>query len=91
MINGIFYVFRNGIPWADLPREYGPPTKVYNHFNRGDYAGQWDRIIDAIAEAHNVDIVMVTPNTMIYVGNTKLMTQPLFSGSKSIVCDIQRY
>ncbi len=59
VINGIFYVLRTGIPWADLPGEYGPPTTVYNRFNRWSYAGHWDRIMEAIADAHNVDTVMV--------------------------------
>ena len=59
VINGIFYVLRTGIPWADLPSEYGPPTTVYSRFNRWSYAGHWDRIMDAIADAHNVDTVMV--------------------------------
>ena len=51
VINGIFYVLRTGIPWADLPEQYGPPTTVYNRFNRWSYAGHWDRIMDAIADA----------------------------------------
>ena len=59
VINGIFYVLRTGIPWADLPSEYGPPTTVYNRFNRWSYAGHWDRIMEAVADAHNVDMVMV--------------------------------
>ena len=59
VINGTFYVLRSGIPWADLPSEYGPPTTVCNRFNRWSYAGHWDRIMDAIADAHNVDTVMV--------------------------------
>jgi transposase len=59
VINGIFYVLRTGIPWADLPEQYGPPTTVYNRFNRWSYAGHWDRIMEAIADAHNVDMVMV--------------------------------
>ena len=45
VINGIFYVLRTGIPWADLPSQYGPPTTVYNRFNRWSYAGHWDRIM----------------------------------------------
>ncbi len=34
VINGIFYVLRTGIPWADLASEYGPHTTVCNRFNR---------------------------------------------------------
>ena len=59
VINGIFYVPRTGIPWADLPEQYGPPTTVCNRFNRWTYAGHWDRVMDAVADAHNVDMVMV--------------------------------
>ena len=42
VINGIFYVLRTGIPWRDLPDQYGPYTTVYNRFNRWTYAGVWD-------------------------------------------------
>ncbi len=59
VINGIFYVLRTGIPWADLPSEYGPPTTIYNRFNRWTYAGIWDQIMEAVADASNVDTVMV--------------------------------
>ena len=59
VINGIFYVLRTGIPWADLPSEYGPTTTIYNRFNRWSYAGHWDRIMEAVVDAHNVDTVMV--------------------------------
>lgn len=33
-----FYVLRTGIPRADRPSEYGPPTTVYNRFNPWSYA-----------------------------------------------------
>jgi transposase len=51
VINGIFSVLRTGIPWADLPEEYGPPTTIYNRFNRWTYAGHWDQIMEAVAAA----------------------------------------
>ena len=47
VLDGIFYVLRTGIPWADLPERYGPPTTIYNRFNRWSYAGHWDRIMEA--------------------------------------------
>ena len=34
VVNGIFYVLRSGSPWRDVPERYGPPTTVYNRFNR---------------------------------------------------------
>ena len=64
VINGIFHVLRTGIPWADLPSDYGPPTTVYNRFNRWSHAGHWDRIMEAVADADNVDTVMVDGTTI---------------------------
>src|SRR5262245_3509259 len=34
VLNGIFWVLRSGAPWADVPERYGPPTTIYNRFNR---------------------------------------------------------
>lgn len=47
------------VPWRDLPREYGPYTTIYNRFNRWSYAEIWDKIMDAVADTHNVDVVMI--------------------------------
>ena len=59
MINGIFRVLRTGSPRDDLSEQYGPPTTVNYRFNRWIDAGHWERIMDAIAYAQNVDILMV--------------------------------
>ncbi|MBB6469517.1 transposase [Aminobacter lissarensis] len=34
VLNGIFWVLRCGARWADLPARHGPPTTIYNRFNR---------------------------------------------------------
>ena len=59
VLNGIFYALRTGCPWRDLPERYGPYTTVYNRFNRWTKAGVWDRIMDAVVDAHNGDLVMI--------------------------------
>jgi transposase len=59
VLNGIFYVLRTGIPWRDLPQQYGPYTTVYNMFNRWSKVGVWGRIMDAVVDAHNGDVVMI--------------------------------
>ena len=59
VINGIFYILRTGCAWRDLPSRYGPYTTVYNRFNRWRKAGVWDRIMDAVVDAHNGDVVMI--------------------------------
>ena len=59
VLNGIFWVLRSGSPWADLPERYGPPTTIYNRFNRWRKAGVWDRLMDAIVMAHEGDVQMI--------------------------------
>src|SRR6185295_15372746 len=59
VLNGIFWVLRSGSPWADLPERYGPPTTIYNRFNRWRKAGVWGRLMDAIAAAHDGDVQMI--------------------------------
>jgi transposase len=59
VLNGIFYILRSGSPWADLPERYGPPTTIYNRFNRWRKAGVWDRLMDAIVAGHKGDVQMI--------------------------------
>lgn len=59
VLNGIFWVLRSGARWADVPERYGPPTTIYNRFNRWRKAGVWDRLMDAITEAYEGDVQMV--------------------------------
>ena len=53
ILNGIFWVLRSGAPWRDLPESYGPHTTCYNPFVRWRRVGVWDRIMDALAAAHD--------------------------------------
>ena len=59
VINGILWRFRAGTPWRDVPERYGPRTTLYNRFTRWRAAGIWDRILEAISEAYDGDIVMI--------------------------------
>ena len=59
ILNGIFWVLRSGAPWRDLPDGYGPHTTCYNRFIRWRWAGVWDRIMDALAAAHDAAVQMI--------------------------------
>jgi transposase len=59
VLNGIFWVLRSGARWADLPERYGPPTTIYNRFNRWRKAGVWDRLMDVITKAYDGDVQMI--------------------------------
>ena len=59
VMNGIFHILQSGSPWANMPKRYGPPTTIYNRFNRWRKAGAWGRLRDAIIEAHDGKVQMI--------------------------------
>jgi len=48
VISGILHVLKTGCRWQDCPAEYGPPTTIYNRFNRWSRRQLWSRILDAL-------------------------------------------
>ncbi len=59
VLNGILWRFRTGSPWADIPERYGPYTTCYNRFVRWRKACIWDRLLKAVSEAYDGDIIMI--------------------------------
>lgn len=52
MIEAIIWRYRTGVPWRDLPDEFGPWQTVWKRHNRFSQDGTWDRIHAALlAEA----------------------------------------
>jgi transposase len=49
VISGIIHVLKSGCRWKDCPREYGPPTTIYNRFNRWSRRGLWRKIFEELA------------------------------------------
>lgn len=54
VISGILHVLRSGCRWKDCPSEYGPPTTIYNRYNRWSAQGLWRRIFERLAAAGNI-------------------------------------
>jgi transposase len=50
VISGMIHMLKCGGRWADVPPEYGPPTTVYNRWNRWSRRGIWTRILSALTE-----------------------------------------
>ena len=48
VISGILHVLKTGCRWKDCPTEYGPPTTIYNRFNRWSRRNIWTDILDAL-------------------------------------------
>ncbi|MEV7281687.1 IS5 family transposase [Streptomyces sp. NPDC093111] len=45
LIDGILFRVRTGVPWRDLPVEYGPWGRVYDLFRRCQRDGVWHRVL----------------------------------------------
>ena len=48
MINGILFRARTGVPWRDLPEQFGCWKTVYERHRRWSAEGTWDRILQAV-------------------------------------------
>lgn len=57
-VEGIIYRFRVGIPWRDLPRDYGPWQSIWKRHRRFSSDGTWDAILSRLlAEADAAGLV----------------------------------
>ncbi len=45
VVEGIIYRFRAGVPWRDLPAEFGPWQTVWKRHRRFSGDGTWDTIL----------------------------------------------
>ncbi|MFF9566231.1 IS5 family transposase [Streptomyces sp. NPDC014685] len=45
LIDGIRFRVRTGVPWRDVPVEYGPWSRIYDLFRRWQRNGAWQRIL----------------------------------------------
>jgi transposase len=58
LIDGIRFRVRTGIPWRDLPAEYGPWGRAYDLFRRWQRDGTWSRILTQLqAEADAKELI----------------------------------
>ena len=47
-INAILFVLKTGIPWNDLPKEYGDDSTANRRLIEWEKKGVWKRIMDAL-------------------------------------------
>mgnify|MGYP005997722847 CR=1 FL=1 len=49
VLSGIIFINRNGLPWSDGPREYGPSKTLYNRWKRWSDMGVFARTMEGLA------------------------------------------
>jgi transposase len=50
VLDGVLYVTRTGVPWRDLPREFGNWNSVHRQYRRWSEAGIWDVMLAALGQ-----------------------------------------
>ena len=63
VLSGIIHVLKVGCRWQDCPTLYGPPTTVYNRFNRWARRGLWQRLFQALVEVSPGDLQSIDSTT----------------------------
>ena len=51
VISGILHVLKTGCRWRDVRASLGPPTTIYNRYNRWSQRRIWQRIFEKMAAA----------------------------------------
>jgi transposase len=46
-VEAVLWWRRTGVPWRDLPAEFGPWKTVFNRFDRWSKTGRWVRLFEA--------------------------------------------
>jgi transposase len=55
VVDGVIWCTRTGAPWPDLPPAYGSWQTVYDRHRRWSADGTWDRVLQALRTACDVD------------------------------------
>jgi transposase len=63
VISGILHVLKTGCRWRDVPAAYGPPTTVYNRFNRWSQRGVWRRLFERLAASGDMPAELMLDST----------------------------
>ena len=55
VVEGIIYRYRAGIPWRDLPADFGPWQTVWKRHHRFSVDGTWDKVLTAVQAQADAD------------------------------------
>lgn len=88
VVEGIIFRFRAGVPWRDLPAEFGPWQTVWKRHRKFSGDGTWDKILarllaeaDAAGEIDWTVSVDSTINRAHQHGTNLPRTDPVTGGS----------
>ena len=56
-LEAVLFVARTGVPWRDLPEEFGPWNSVYKRFSRWSESGVWEKVFEELSSDGNFEEV----------------------------------
>jgi transposase len=74
VISGILHVLKTGCRWRDVPPAYGPPTTIYNRYNRWSQRRIWRRIFEKMAAVGPVPDELSIDTSHVAPGNVADIT-----------------
>ena len=76
MLNAMVYWLNTGIPWRDLPEQFGPWQSVYSRFRAWTKAGVWEDVLTNLIQQDIVD------ETTLMLDSTTVKVHQHASGAK---------
>ena len=58
-LEAVLWRVRTGLPWRDLPREFGRWNSVFQRFRRWVRAGVFDRMFECLSGEHDFEYALI--------------------------------
>lgn len=58
-MNAVFWIFRTGAPWRDLPPVYGGWSNTHRRFIRWRNAGVWEGVLEQVIDNPDFEWLMI--------------------------------
>ena len=58
-VEAVLWLVRTGVPWRDLPEDFGPWNSVFRRFSRWSRKGVWMRIFEAMSDDPDFEYLIV--------------------------------
>ena len=58
-VEAVLWLVRTGVPWRDLPEDFGPWNSVFRRFSRWSRKGVWWRIFEAMSDDPDFEYLIV--------------------------------